>query len=266
MLRPGETVASPHDSEARFRMKREMTWTGYQVHLTETCDEDLPRLILNVETTIAADTEFDALPQIHHDLAARDLLPSQHIVDGGYSSSDGLVASQTHYAVELLCPAPRDQNWQARTAGALDLTRFQIDWANQQVTCPMGKVNQTWRCCPASKSPHKNVYVVRFRTEDCAACPARALCTRGQGARSVTLLVQAEFEALQQARQRQQTDEFAANYAARAGAEGTISQCVQRAGIRRSRYVGLAKTHLQRILTAVAVNIVRAVNWLMGVP
>ncbi len=36
--------------------------------------------------------------------------------------------------------------------------------------------------------------------------------------------------------------------------------------LRRSRYMGLAKTTLQHVLTAVALNFVRIVRWLDGQP
>ncbi|MDD4907091.1 MAG: IS5/IS1182 family transposase, partial [Methylobacter tundripaludum] len=35
-----EKVESPYDSEARYRSKSGMHWTGYMVHISETCDED----------------------------------------------------------------------------------------------------------------------------------------------------------------------------------------------------------------------------------
>ncbi len=39
--------------------------------------------------------------------------------------------------------------------------------------------------------------------------------------------------------------------------EGTISQGVGRFGLRRTRYFGLTKTHLQHIATACAINLSR---------
>jgi len=33
-----ERIASPHDPEARYSTKRSVTWVGYKVHLTETCE------------------------------------------------------------------------------------------------------------------------------------------------------------------------------------------------------------------------------------
>lgn len=46
-------------------------------------------------------------------------------------------------------------------------------------------------------------------------------------------------------------------YKTRAGVEGTISQAIQRCGLRRSRYRGLTKTALQHQLTGAAINLAR---------
>jgi len=71
---------------------------------------------------------------------------------------------------------------------------------------------------------------------------------------------------MQAARQRQATAEFAAQYARRAGIEGTISQAVRAFGLRQARYRGLRKVHLQHIATAAAINVGRLTTWLTGVP
>jgi len=55
-------------------------------------------------------------------------------------------------------------------------------------------------------------------------------------------------------------------YRVRAGIEGTLSQGVRAFGMRRSRYIGLAKTGLQQACTAVAMNVSRIVNWLDAKP
>jgi transposase len=68
------------------------------------------------------------------------------------------------------------------------------------------------------------------------------------------------------ARQRQETAEFTAQYARRAGIEGTHAQAIRRCGLRRVRYFGLAKTHLQHLLTAVALDVVRFDAWWRGTP
>ena len=55
-------------------------------------------------------------------------------------------------------------------------------------------------------------------------------------------------------------------YHRRAGVEGTLSQGVRAFGMRRSRYIGLAKTSLQQACTVVAMNVSRVVHWLDGRP
>ena len=60
--------------------------------------------------------------------------------------------------------------------------------------------------------------------------------------------------------------EFLKTYNQRAGIEGTISQGVRRSGLRQSRYIGLAKTHLQHIFMAAGLNLCRLDAWLNGVP
>jgi transposase len=59
-------------------------------------------------------------------------------------------------------------------------------------------------------------------------------------------------------------ESFAEQYTARAGIEGTLSQGVRAFGLRQARYIGLAKTHLQHVLTAMALNITRILVWLSG--
>ena len=68
---------------------------------------------------------------------------------------------------------------------------------------------------------------------------------------------QAEYEALAARRIEQLSQEFKLRYASRAGIEGTISQAVRRLDLRRTRYWGLAKTHLQNVATACAINLSR---------
>jgi Transposase domain (DUF772) len=66
-------ISSPDDPDARYATKRTTAWTGYKVHLSETCDDDLPRLITHVETAPGPAVDGDATPTIHQALAAKDL-------------------------------------------------------------------------------------------------------------------------------------------------------------------------------------------------
>ena len=41
-----EQISSPYDPEARYGKKRDISWTGYKAHLTETCDPETLHVIL----------------------------------------------------------------------------------------------------------------------------------------------------------------------------------------------------------------------------
>ncbi len=261
----GERIASPFDPEARYSLKRDVIWVGYKAHLTETCEENRPHLITHVETTPSTDADILAVEPIHQDLARKGLLPAVHVADNGYGSGESISASQSHYRVDLYAPVHLDTAWQAHVEHAFDLTHFQIDWEKQQVRCPAGHTSRDWRANKMLRGTP--VIGVRFNVSDCDPCPLRIRCTRSkQGARQLTLLPKAAHTALLMARQRQKTNLFIQTYAIRAGIEGTLSQALSRLDLRRARYIGLAKTHLQHLLTAAALNIIRIVAWLNGIP
>ena len=73
---------------------------------------------------------------------------------------------------------------------------------------------------------------------------------------------QSHFEALHADRAWYASAEGQEGYKCRAGIEGTLSQGVRAFGLRRTRYWGVAKTHLQHVAIAAAINIDRIVAWL----
>jgi transposase len=107
-------IQSPHDVEARFGVKRTTTWTGYKVHLTETCEEDHPNEVTHVATTAATVPDSELLDPIHAHLAERDLLPATHLVDAGYVDAGISVPEALVHHVEVIGPVRADTNWQAR--------------------------------------------------------------------------------------------------------------------------------------------------------
>jgi len=265
-LPPGaRLINSPYDPEARFSVKRDITWTGYKAHVTETADPDTPHLIVNVETTVATTGDVEMTEPIHAALAEKDLLPSQHIVDAGYIDADLLVTSESNYGIELCGPVHEDNSWQAAAQQGYDAGHFAIDWEAQQVTCPKGVRSKGWK--PTHDRHGNPVVYITFARAECLACPVRNACTRSAtSGRSLTVRPQAQHAAIQAARAYQQTPEFKQDYAVRAGVEGTLSQGIAVSGLRRSRYIGRARTHLQHVLTAAALNLVRVMDWLAEVP
>lgn len=259
-----DLISSPYDPDARYSKKRETEWTGYKIHLTETCDEDTPNLITDVATTVAPCTDHGETASIQDRLAERALVPSEHVVDTTYVTADHLVRSQTAHACTLLGPVAEDYSWQARQGTGYAVAQFAIDWDAQQATCPHGKTSVIWK--PGADSLGHEVVSIRFAHADCAPCPVREQCVGTKRPRSLMVRPQVKFAALMAARRRQTTAEFRKAYAIRAGIEGTISQAVHVCGLRRSRYRGLAKTALGHGFIAAALNFVRIAAWLAEVP
>lgn len=259
----GATLRSPYDLEARYAQKRSTIWVGYKVHLTETCDEELPRLITHVETAPASVHDIHAIEPIHQALAAQDNLPAQHLVDCGYISAELLASSQEDYGVDLVGPTREDTGWQSREANGFAARDFHIDWERQQAICPAGVKSRFW--LPAINNKGQSVIQVKFSKRDCRVCRLQPHCTHSSPPRrSVTILPEAPYKALLAAREREQTAAFQDLYAWRAGIEGTLSQGLRACDLRQSRYVGLAKTHLQHLLTAMALNLNRVSHWFAG--
>ena len=259
------TIQSPYDTEARNRTKRALNWTGYGAHLTETCDQDLPNLITDVQTTPATTSDVAMTGTIQSSLAQKDLVPEEHYVDSGYMDADLLVTSYEQHGIALCGPVMPDTSWQARNGAGFDLSCFAIDWEAQRVTCPEGQTSQHWRACQNTEG--KDIIVVRFASAVCQACAQREQCTKATSeGRGLTFRPQAQYSALQGARQRQEGLEFKERYRRRAGIEGTISQGTRSFELRRTRYIGLKKTHLQHVLTASAINLTRAVLWMEHIP
>lgn len=261
----GERLQSPYDPEMHYSTKRGMEWSGYKVHLTETCDDDEAHIITDVQTTPAMDYDGSSTAIIHDQLAAKGLLPSEHLVDSAYTDAEVLVSSAKTHDLTLLGPIRQVSTWQSRQGLGYDTPNFQIDWEQRQATCPQGKTSVSWTS--AKNQAQRPCIRIRFSRSDCGACAVRELCTSTKMPRRLLQILEREdYDALNTARARMDTADFRRQYQRRNGIEGTISQGVRRVGLRRSRYVGLARTRLHHVVSAAALNIDRVISWLDGRP
>ncbi|QIZ02270.2 transposase [Streptomyces sp. S1D4-11] len=252
---------SPYDTEAYYGVKRDTAWSGYRVHLTESCDAERPELVVHVATTrsIVQDIEMTAI--IHDDLAERGLLPREHIVDSGYVTPAHIERAARVHGITLLGPVVADNSRQAKAGSDFAKSSFPVDRDRQQATCPQGAVSREWR--PLRISGHDYIQV-KFAKADCLACPVRPQCTTSATRpRALALLPTRELHEIQlRNRLEQTTAEWQHRYAIRVSIEATLSQNVRAHGLRRSRYRGLAKTHVQHVLTALACNVARIADWI----
>jgi transposase len=261
--RAAEGIESPYDPDARYRSRYGTAWTGYIVHLTESCDKEEVHLITHVETTEATVHEAQKTAAIHQALVEKELPPGEHLVDSAYIDAELLVTSQKLHGITLIGPTRSNTSWQTKVDGAYDLDQFVIDWEQQQVRCPQGKSSTAWK--EGMDNTGSPLILTYFRRKDCQACPARELCTHA-ARRVVGFRPREQYEALQATRQRHASAAGRQLYNRRAGIEGTISQGVRAFGLRLCRYRGLAKTSLQHLATAAAINIDRLIAWFNEIP
>jgi transposase len=258
-----QMLSSPDETDARYGAKGNTYWTGYKIHLTETCQAHSPHLITQVETTLATTHDSQVTERIEDQLVAGGRQPQQHLLDSGYVDVGILVAGEKK-GITVIGPVKDDQSWQARTPTGLDATQFEFDWQKMQATCPQGKISRSWKI--GKTRAGEATYKFTFAQSDCAACEARSRCTRSKKmGRQVCVYPPEKQQRLIQARRQQRTDAFKQTYNLRAGIEGTISQAVNRFDARKARYRGSAKVHLQHLVTAAAINFVRVADWLAGV-
>ena len=300
-LPPGHIrIASPYDLDARWGVKRDTFWLGYKLHITETCDdapsctcgrpevhrpgtgpagpeaatrpanrrhdqacthEVFPNLITHVATTDATVTDNQMTEPIHAALTRKHLAPARHYTDSGYLSAAIVVAALAQHGIALVGPLLADTSAQARAGNGYARADFTIDYDTQTVTCPQGNKAASWTPCTQNGT---DAVVVTFSAGDCGPCPARTLCTTGKR-RQLSLQPRALAEAQTAIRNAEHTIGFQADYARRAGVEGTMHQAVAH-GARRARYRGLPKTRLDHVFMACALNLLRLEAFWNGTP
>ncbi|MEU5324595.1 transposase [Streptomyces sp. NPDC021056] len=229
-------IASPYDPEARYSRKRGSAWTGFKVHLSEICDHpNRPHLITHVVTTDATANDATVVDAIHDNLAHKGLKPAEHLLDSGYASAELLLTTPVTRGITVVAPVRPNSTPQQVKATGFGRSAFTINWQAQQATCPTGAVSRYWT---VGLDNNRRVAIrIRFATTTCAPCTVRDQCTRStQYGRQLTVRPQDQDALLERVRAEQNTDEWKARYAARAGVEGTIHQAVAVSGIRRTRY------------------------------
>ena len=200
-------ISSPYEPDAHYAKKNTTSWVGYKVHVSETCEPQELHLITNVEISPAPVADGDMTEAIHQSLANNNLLPNKHIVDTGYLDAELLVTSEAQYQVDLLGPTRINLHWQAKANQGYAADDFTVDWQQQRVICPQGKSSASWT--PALDGRDNEVIKIKFAAADCSACPSLHVCTRSaRPRRSITIRPEAQYNALQKARQREPTADY----------------------------------------------------------
>ena len=261
-------VKNPHDPDAQWASKdlaKTKTWTGYKVQLAETVGdtdkakkkgEPTEQFITEVTTTEAIASDLDGMRRnLQAQAEHHDDEPEELYVDAAYVTDDTL-AEVKEQEREIIGPARKPGN----PSHLLDVDQFDIDITNRTAVCPAG---HTSRQCSLIDDRYNASTYYRFEWAGlCDNCHLQKHCTRRKdGRRHVSVGI--HHDLLQQRRREMQTEAFKLKMHRRNAIEATISEFA-RAGGRRTRYKGLAKTTLANSFQGAAVNVnrwIRLTQW-----
>ncbi|WP_406428423.1 transposase [Streptomyces sp. NBC_00147] len=162
----------------------------------------------------------------------------------------------------MVTPVLLDTFRQAKAQQGFAAHDFTIGWDRKQAICPAGKTSTTWNDV-VQESVAKTV--VAFAALDCIPCSVKDQCTSSCKGRRLSLYPRELTEAIRTARA-QQGRNLAARLCAPRPGRGAIRQATHTTGLRRARYRGLAKTHLDHTTSATALNLIRLNAWWNGHP
>ena len=147
--------------------------------------------------------------------------------------------------------AASDTSAQARAGRGYARADFRIDYDARTVTCPHGATSALDTGTKRGKKP-----IVAHSRRRPRPLPGRGRVHHQRHRRQLTLLPRDLHDAQAQARSAENDRSWQADYARRAGVEGTMQQAVATCA-RRARYRGLAKTRLEHTFSATALNMLR---------
>src|SRR5918997_1955167 len=140
-----DEITSPYDVDARYATKRDITWVGYTVPVSEPCDADHPTILTDVTTTPSTTLDHHVTQALQTTLVEQGLPPGTHLLDTGDVDAENVGVGQAAHGIAICGPLPPDTSWQAQAAEGYDASHVRVDWAAEQATCPQGTVSSGWR-------------------------------------------------------------------------------------------------------------------------
>lgn len=249
---------STTDPDARMMKQADGgTAPSYNVQLSTDATH---KFIAAVDVTQAGSDYQQLLPSLRRVEQIFGRPPTQVVVDGGYLSSDNIIAVAAR-GVELIGPAPTDDPVTASRTTSYGHRGVQPDYEAFQF--PYDEAGNTYRCPQGKVLRYDAVYVrdgtrrVRYkaRAADCQVCPAKRVCCPGnrEGRSIERRLYLAEVQAF---REKMQTEAARAIYRQRAAvAEFPHLWLKAKLGLRQFRVRGLRKVRLEALWAALTYNI-----------
>ena len=245
-----ESVQSPHDIEATYRVKGGKQYRGgYVAGVSETCDPESDlQLICDVQVAPNTTDDAELLERSLEGQAERGHCPEQMTVDGGFTGPTADEACQDH-ETELRPTRLRGGQSASETLG-WEAYQWSVDEAGrpEAVTCPHG---QRARVEPGQAEGR---YIVRFSSEACAGCPLLGGACRVEERRAGPTLYLTQ-RSIEVARQRQRL--CPEDRSIRAPVEATMREL--KLGFARSRLPvrGLLRASMMLYGAALMVNVRR---------
>jgi transposase len=241
-----DRIISLSEPEMRHgRKSKAHRFDGFKVVVST---EQSSELILDVADVTASGSDgAHLMPTIERTEAEAEVTVERAIGDGAFGSGKNrATCADRDDAIDLVSPLAKPSDPEVHKSA------FQIDLEAQTATCPH---QHTVTGKPGPKQEGLPTWLFTFPRATCEACPLFERCVRSKKhGRTVRA---GPYEAyLQEARARQQTEEFDTIYRLRPAVERKIGELVMH-GLRNTRYIGWSKRQLQRLWLAAVVNLKR---------
>ena len=241
-----DRIISLTEPEMRHgRKSKAHRFDGFKVVVST---EQSSELILDIADVTASGSDgAHLMPTIERTEAEAKVTVERAIGDGAYGSGKNRAAcAERDEPIDLVSPLAKPSDPEVHKSA------FQIDLEAQTATCPQG---HTVTGKPGPKQDGRPTWLFTFPRATCEACPLFERCVRSK--KTGRTVRAGPYEAyLQEARARQQTDEFDTDYRLRPAVERKIGELVMH-GLRNTRYVGESKRQFQRLWLGAAVNLKR---------
>jgi hypothetical protein len=241
-----DRIISISEPEMRHgRKSKAQRFDGFKVVVST---EQSSELILDMADVTASGSDgAHLMPTIERTEAEAKVTVERAIGDGAYGSGRNRAAcAERDESIDLVSPLAKPSDPEVHKSA------FHIDLEAQTATCPQG---HTVTGKPGPQQDGRPTWLFTFPRATCEECPLFERCVRSK--KTGRTVRAGPYEAyLQEARARQQTDEFDTDYRLRPAVERKIGELV-RHGLRNTRYVGESKRQFQRLWLGAAVNLKR---------
>jgi hypothetical protein len=243
---PDRSISVTEPEMRHGRKSKASRFDGFKVAVTT---EQTSELIVDIADEPAPGGDGQQLiPTVERVEELTGATVERVIGDGAYGSGDHRAncADFPGHPVALVAPVSEPKD------AAVAKSAFTLDLPKRTATCPQGR---TTLGQPAKDGRGREILSFTFARAQCEACPLFQRCVHSR-THGRTVQTHAREVYLQDARRRQQTDEFKTLYRLRSAIERKQAELVSH-GLRGTRYLSRRQRQLQQLWLAAVVNLKR---------